>query len=170
MNTNSLGNSLSWAGGIYSTFLSSSFLWTKGFSRLTSLSVFAIVFLLSCSSMRWSWHFFHFVFTESRALAVLPCEGIVRASDRTNDISLQSFVFLIGWVCILYEFYACFSFLCKSQYVYKIKWFITHDNTVAKAMKALELHYPMIQFLIHFYHFIFIVLVKEKIDVLASTQ
>ena len=61
----------------------------------------------------------------------------------------------------------------KSQYVYEIKWFITRDNTVAKAMKALELHYPMIQCLIHFYYFIFIVLVKqcyEKITVLARTQ
>lgn len=41
-----------WAGGISSTFLSSSSLWRKVFSSLTFLSVFALVFLFSCSSMR----------------------------------------------------------------------------------------------------------------------
>lgn len=45
VSTNSLSNSLSWAGGISSTFLSSSSLWRKVVSRLTLLSVFAIVFL-----------------------------------------------------------------------------------------------------------------------------
>lgn len=52
VSTNSLSNSLSWAGGISSTFLSSSSLWRKVVSRLTLLSVFALMFLFSCSSMR----------------------------------------------------------------------------------------------------------------------
>ena len=36
----------------------------------------------------------------------------LRVTDRTNDLFSQSFAFLIGWLCIWYEFYAGFLFSC----------------------------------------------------------
>lgn len=51
MSITSPSDSLSWSGGICWTCQSSSFLRRKVFSRLTSLSVFALVVLLSYSSI-----------------------------------------------------------------------------------------------------------------------
>ena len=56
VSTNSLSNSLSRAGGIPSTFLSSTFHWRKLFSRLTFISVLPLLFLFSWSCMK-SWIF-----------------------------------------------------------------------------------------------------------------
>ena len=89
----------------------STFLWRKGFSNLAPLSVFALVFLFSCSCIKSS------IVPSKRATlgtsssrhfgstraCCLHCE--VRVSDWTNDVLSRSFAFPIAWMWISYEFY-----------------------------------------------------------------
>lgn len=133
VSTNSLSNSLSWAGGISSTFLSSSSLWRKVVSRLTLLSVFAIVFLF----LAHLWGHLLFLQGEQILAPLLPfcfyrkpracCpplwSTIVRVSDWTNDVFSQSFAFLIGLLYIPDEFYAGF-FSCVNLSMFEINVFL----------------------------------------------
>ena len=61
--------------------------------------------------------FLHFVFTENRALIArhFKVQSFVSLIGRMIYFP-QSFAFLIGWLCISYEFFAGF-FTCKSQSV-----------------------------------------------------
>ena len=53
----------------------------------------------------------------------------LRVTDRTNDLFSQSFAFLIGWLCIWYEFYAgFFFFMSKSRYVRNKRYLDTGNH------------------------------------------
>ena len=107
--TNLLSNSLSSAGGVFSTFLKSIPSSEEGFLaglRLCWSLLWSFCFLahpwshlLSLKGSK-SWHFFHFVLKESRPLVSLHCEELpfVSLIGRKMNFHNHSLFWLVGWV------------------------------------------------------------------------
>ena len=136
VNTNSLGNSLSWATGVISsTFLSSTLLWRKGISSHTSPSVSARVFLFSCLSTKASivpsrranlGTSSSILFLQNAAVVLLftvMWSTIVRVSDWTMYFQSRSLFWLVG--CVFRADFTRF-FLCENLRMHEIKWVIDH--------------------------------------------
>ena len=80
VNTNSLRNSLSLAGGISSTFLSPTFL-----CFCSRFFVFLLIYeiIYYSSNQRKSWHFFYFVL--QKAARLLPSTLVMQRQAKMND-------------------------------------------------------------------------------------
>ena len=119
---------LFWAEGISSTFPSSTFLWRKVFSRLTSLPIFALVFfvfliyaVMHCSFKKSkSWYFFHLVFTESRACCPPLWSIIVRVSDCTKDVHVFTVVCFSDSLVVYFVRILLGRFSCLNLSMYEI--------------------------------------------------
>ena len=98
---------------------------SKSWAFCCRVSVFLLIYeVIYCSFKESkSWHFLHFVFTESRALVVLHCEvlSFVCLIGRTMYFHSRSFFWLVG--CEFRKKFMRAFFSCVNLRVYELKVF-----------------------------------------------